>query len=193
MIEIEALGWVISIDPSAVLAPGMFLALIVALLSGFPVAFCLGGVGVIFALLGMLCGEIEPQFVTALPQRILGIMANFTLLAIPAFVFMGSMLESSGIAERLLETMGQLLGRLRGAELVPLPESESCCGSAGVYSMLRPADSRAIFSGKLEALEQCGADVLVTANPGCQLQWESGLARAGSRVVVKHLAEVLRG
>ena len=114
MIEIEALGWVISVDPSAVLAPGMFLALIFALLSGFPVAFCLGGVGVIFALLGMLSGEIEPQFVTALPQRILGIMANFTLLAIPAFVFMGSMLESSGIAERLLETMGRLLGRLRG-------------------------------------------------------------------------------
>lgn len=114
MIEIEALGWVISFDPSAVLAPGMFLALIVALLSGFPVAFCLGGIGVIFALLGMLSGEIEPQFVTALPQRILGIMANFTLLAIPAFVFMGSMLESSGIAERLLEAMGRLLGRLRG-------------------------------------------------------------------------------
>ena len=114
MIEIEALGWVISFDPSAVLAPGMFLTLIVALLSGFPVAFCLGGVGVIFALLGMLSGEIEPQFVTALPQRILGIMANFTLLAIPAFVFMGSMLESSGIAERLLESMGRLLGRLRG-------------------------------------------------------------------------------
>lgn len=114
MIEIESLGWVISFDPSAVLAPGMFIALIVALLSGFPVAFCLGGVGVIFALLGMLSGEIEPQFVTALPQRILGIMANFTLLAIPAFVFMGAMLESSGIAERLLETMGRLLGRLRG-------------------------------------------------------------------------------
>ena len=114
MIEIEALGWVISFDPSAVLAPGMFLALVVALLSGFPVAFCLGGVGVIFAVLGMFSGEIEPQFVAALPQRIVGIMANFTLLAIPAFVFMGAMLERSGIAERLLETMGQLLGRLRG-------------------------------------------------------------------------------
>ena len=114
MIEIEALGWVVSIDPTAVLAPGMFLALVTALLSGFPVAFCLGGIGVIFALLGMLSGEIEPQFVTALPQRILGIMANFTLLAIPAFVFMGAMLESSGIAERLLDTMGRLLGRLRG-------------------------------------------------------------------------------
>ena len=114
MIEIEALGWVVSIDPTAVLAPGMFLALVAALISGFPVAFCLGGIGVIFALLGMLSGEIEPQFVTALPQRILGIMANFTLLAIPAFVFMGAMLESSGIAERLLDTMGRLLGRLRG-------------------------------------------------------------------------------
>jgi len=110
----EALGWIISIDPSAVLAPGMFLVLILALLSGFPVAFCLGGVGVIFAVLGILSGEIDPQFFTALPQRILGIMANFTLLAIPAFVFMGAMLEISGIAERLLETMGRLLGRLHG-------------------------------------------------------------------------------
>ena len=114
MIEIESMGWVLSFDSSAVLAPGMFLTLILALLSGFPVAFCLGGIGVIFALLGMLTGEIEPQFVTALPQRILGIMGNFTLLAIPAFVFMGSMLESSGIAERLLESMGRLLGRVRG-------------------------------------------------------------------------------
>ena len=93
MIEIESMGWVLSFDPSAVLAPGMFLALIVALLSGFPVAFCLGGIGVIFALLGMLSGEIEPQFVTALPQRILGIMGNFTLLAIPAFVFMLSLIH----------------------------------------------------------------------------------------------------
>ena len=141
MIEIEALGWVISFDPSAVLAPGMFLALIVALLSGFPVAFCLGGIGVIFALLGMLSGEIDPQFVTALPQRILGIMANFTLLAIPAFVFMGSMLESSGIAERLLETMGRLLGRLRGGLALavvlvgPLPAATTGVVAATVTTM----------------------------------------------------------
>ena len=60
MIEIEALGWVISFDPSTVLAPGMFLALIVALLSGFPVAFCLGGIGVIFALLLSLIHISEP-------------------------------------------------------------------------------------------------------------------------------------
>ncbi|MFL0773800.1 MAG: TRAP transporter large permease subunit [Prochlorococcus sp.] len=114
MIEIELIGHVISFDPSAVLAPGMFVALVFALLSGYPVAFCLGGIAVIFALLGMALGEIDPLFVTALPQRILGIMANFTLLAIPAFVFMGAMLESSGMAERLLESMGRLLGKLRG-------------------------------------------------------------------------------
>ncbi len=114
MVEIELLGYVISFDPSLILAPGMFLSLVIVLLSGYPVAFCLGGVAVLFSLLGIALGEINPNFVTALPQRIVGIMSNFTLLAIPAFIFMGSMLETSGIAERLLESMGKLLGRLRG-------------------------------------------------------------------------------
>tara|TARA_B100000029_G_scaffold500183_1_gene571544 strand:- start:149 stop:1519 length:1371 start_codon:yes stop_codon:yes gene_type:complete len=114
LIEIELLGYVISFDPSLLLGPGMFVALVIVLLSGYPVAFCLGGIAVLFSLLGMALGEIEPIFVTALPQRIIGIMGNFTLLAIPAFIFMGAMLETSGIAERLLESMGQLLGRLRG-------------------------------------------------------------------------------
>ena len=114
MIEIELLGYVISLDPTLFLGPGMFLALVIILLSGYPVAFCLGGVAVVFSLLGMALGQIDPIFVTALPQRIMGIMANFTLLAIPAFIFMGAMLETSGIAERLLESMGQLLGRVRG-------------------------------------------------------------------------------
>ncbi len=114
MIEIQLLGYVITIDPTNFLGPGMFLALITVLLSGYPVAFCLGGIAVIFSLLGMIFGEIDPIFVSALPQRILGIMGNFTLLAIPAFIFMGAMLEASGIAERLLESMGQLLGKIRG-------------------------------------------------------------------------------
>jgi glycolate oxidase iron-sulfur subunit len=84
-----------------------------------------------------------------------------------------------------------LLDRVAGLARVELDDSESCCGSAGVYSLLRPLDSQAVFASKLRALESSGADVLVTANPGCQLQWESGLARAGSRVRVMHVAEVL--
>ncbi len=114
MIEIELLGYVITLDPTLFLGPGMFVALVIVLLSGYPVAFCLGGVAVFFSLIGMLLGVIDPIFVSALPQRIMGIMANFTLLAIPAFIFMGAMLETSGIAERLLESMGQLLGRICG-------------------------------------------------------------------------------
>ncbi len=114
MIEVELLGYVISLDPTIILGPGMFIALVIVLLTGFPVAFCLGGVAVFFSLLGIIFGEIDPLFVTALPQRILGIMANFTLLAIPAFIFMGAMLENSGIAERLLISVSTLLGRLRG-------------------------------------------------------------------------------
>ena len=112
--EIEIFNYIISFDPGLILAPGMFLALLIVLLSGYPVAFCLGGIAVLFSFLGISLGVIEPIFVTALPQRIMGIMSNFTLLAIPAFIFMGSMLEASGIAERLLESIGELLGRVRG-------------------------------------------------------------------------------
>ncbi|MFM7641960.1 MAG: TRAP transporter large permease subunit [Cyanobium sp.] len=112
--ELEVLGWVITLEPGEILGPGMFLGLVVALLSGFPVAFGLGGVAVLFAALAMALGVFDASFLAALPQRIFGIMGNITLLAIPAFVFMGAMLEQSGIAERLLETMGRLMGRLRG-------------------------------------------------------------------------------
>jgi len=112
--EIEAFGYILTILPGEILGPAMFLALVAVLLSGYPVAFGLGGVSVLFALLGMAFGVIEPQFLSALPQRIFGIMSNFTLLAIPAFVFMGAMLDKSGIAERLLVTMGRLLGGVRG-------------------------------------------------------------------------------
>lgn len=96
------------------LGPVMFAGALVLLSSGYPVAFALGGVAIIFALVGIGLGVFDPVFLTAMPQRIFGIMANYTLLAIPYFIFMGAMLEKSGIAERLLETMGILLGRLRG-------------------------------------------------------------------------------
>ncbi|BAB74726.1 TRAP transporter large permease [Anabaena sp. FACHB-709] len=96
------------------LGPVMFAGALVLLSSGYPVAFSLGGVAILFGLLGIGLGVFDPIFLTAMPQRIFGIMANYTLLAIPYFIFMGAMLEKSGIAERLLETMGILLGRLRG-------------------------------------------------------------------------------
>ena len=83
-----------------------------------------------------------------------------------------------------------LLDRLRGVRQVELAEPESCCGSAGIYSLLRPADSQAVFASKLAAFDASGADVLVTANPGCQMQWESGLRRAGRDARVVHIAEL---
>jgi glycolate oxidase iron-sulfur subunit len=84
-----------------------------------------------------------------------------------------------------------VLASLPGLERVELADSESCCGSAGIYSLLRPEASRAIFARKLAALDASRARTLVTANPGCQMQWESGLARAGRDVRVVHLAELV--
>ena len=96
------------------LGPVMFAGALALLSIGYPVAFSLGGVALLFSLLGIGLGIFDPVFLTAMPQRIFGIMNNFTLLAIPYFIFLGAMLEKSGIAEQLLETMGILLGRLRG-------------------------------------------------------------------------------
>ena len=78
-----------------------------------------------------------------------------------------------------------------GSERVELRESESCCGSAGIYSLLRPAASQEVFSRRLAAFSDAGADVLVTGNPGCHLQWHSGLSAAGAKGEVRHLAEVV--
>jgi tripartite ATP-independent transporter DctM subunit len=96
------------------LGPTMFLGALVLLSLGYPVAFSLGGVSILFGMIGISLNVFDPILLTALPQRIFGVMNNFTLLAIPYFIFMGAMLEKSGIAENLLETMGILFGRLRG-------------------------------------------------------------------------------
>lgn len=96
------------------LAPIMFISLVVFLLSGFPVAFSLAANGIVFALIGIKLGLMPPELMQALPNRILGIMANDTLLAIPFFTFMGLILERSGMAEDLLDTIGQLFGPIRG-------------------------------------------------------------------------------
>jgi GntP family gluconate:H+ symporter len=97
------------------LAPIIFASLIVFLLLGFPVAFSLAANGIIFGLIGMELGLFQPTFFQALPERIFGgVMMNDTLMAIPFFTFMGLILERSGMAEDLLETIGQLFGPVRG-------------------------------------------------------------------------------
>ena len=96
------------------MAPIMFATLVVFLLSGFPVAFSLAANGLLFGLIGIEVGLLKPELLQALPNRLFGIMANDTLLAIPFFTFMGLILERSGMAEDLLDTIGQLFGSLRG-------------------------------------------------------------------------------
>jgi len=95
-------------------APIMFGSLIVVLLLGYPAAFSLAFVGLFYALLGIGLGQFQPDFLQALPERIYGVMSNDTLLAIPFFTFMGLVLERSGMAEDLLDTIGQLFGTIRG-------------------------------------------------------------------------------
>jgi TRAP-type mannitol/chloroaromatic compound transport system permease large subunit len=97
------------------MAPIIFASLVVFLLLGFPVAFALAANGIIFGWIGIELGLFHPAFFQALPERIFGgIMNNDTLLAIPFFTFMGLILERSGMAEDLLETIGQLFGPIRG-------------------------------------------------------------------------------
>jgi tripartite ATP-independent transporter DctM subunit len=96
------------------LAVGLVVAVCLGLMAGYPVALTLGGLSLIFAFAGDLLGLMQLSLLGALPQRIFGIMTNEVLLAIPLFVFMGVMLERSGIAEELLETMGRLFGGLTG-------------------------------------------------------------------------------
>lgn len=85
----------------------------------------------------------------------------------------------------------ELLQAAVGDGLAPLADPESCCGSAGIYSLLRPRDSQAVLQPRIEALRASGARTLVTSNPGCQMQWEAGIRTAQLDVRVSHLAEVL--
>ena len=96
------------------IAPVMFGALVVFLLVGFPVAFSLAACGLLFGFVGVELGLMPQALLEAIPLRIIGIMQNDTLLAIPFFTFMGLLLERSGMAEDLLETVGQLFGPIRG-------------------------------------------------------------------------------
>ncbi len=92
-----------------ILAIILFLSIFLLLLYGFPVAFTLGGLSILYA----VC-FLDISSLSALPPRFLGIMSNYVLLAVPLFVFMGIMLEKSGIAEQMLKTMAILFGKVRG-------------------------------------------------------------------------------
>ena len=87
----------------------LFISIFLLILYGYPVAFTLGGISIIYALL-----FLDPVAFTALPPRIMGVVSNYVLLAVPLFIYMGIMLEKSGLAESLLETMAILFGKLKG-------------------------------------------------------------------------------
>jgi len=96
------------------MAPLMFASLVILLLLGYPVAFALAANGLLFAIIGVQAGFFDLALMQALPERVYGILSNSTLLAIPFFTFMGLVLERSGMAEELLDTIGQLFGAVRG-------------------------------------------------------------------------------
>ena len=96
------------------MAPIMFATLVVCLLIGYPAAFTLAAVGLFYGIVGVELGLFAPNFLQALPERVYGTMNNDTLLAIPFFTFMGLILERSGMAEDLLDTIGQVFGPIRG-------------------------------------------------------------------------------
>ena len=92
----------------------LFGGICAGLMAGYPVAFTLGGVSLIFGLVGNLLGVFDLSFFGFIPNRIFGIMTNEVLLTVPLFVFMGVMLERSKVADDLLNTMGGLFGSMRG-------------------------------------------------------------------------------
>jgi tripartite ATP-independent transporter DctM subunit len=96
------------------MAPIMFGGLIIFLLLGYPAAFSLGAVGLFFAFIGIELGMFQPTVLQALPDRVFGILSNDLLLSIPFFTFMGAILEKCGLAEAMLEGLGQLFGPIRG-------------------------------------------------------------------------------
>ncbi len=96
------------------LAPLMFAVALILIFSGYPVAFALGGTSLVFAIIGVSSGYFDWHLMLALPDRLFGIMSNYTLLAIPFFIFMGAMLEKSHLARDLLHTIGLLFGPIRG-------------------------------------------------------------------------------
>ena len=96
------------------LGPLMFVVVFLLIFLGYPVAFSLGGAALIFAVIGTEAGFFGWDYMALFPERVFGVMSNQVLLAVPFFIFMGTMLEKSKLAEDLLTTIGALFGSLRG-------------------------------------------------------------------------------
>ena len=145
--------------------PLMFAGLFIFLLTGIPVAFGLAATGLLFGFIGMEAGLFPTNLFQALPLRVMGIMSNDTLLAIPFFTFMGIILERSRMAEDLLETVGQVFGPVRGGLAIAvilvgaLLAATTGVVAAAVISMglislpimLRNGYNRAIATGTITA------------------------------------------
>ncbi|HRZ62295.1 MAG TPA: TRAP transporter large permease subunit, partial [Rubrivivax sp.] len=150
---------------SANFAPVMFVGLIVFLILGFPVAFSLGAAGLFFGLLGVALDLFPSSILAVLPLRLIGIMANETLLAVPFFTLMGLILERSGMAEDLLDSVGQVFGPMRGGlALAVVLVGAMLAATTGVVAasvismglismpiMLRYGYSRSLASGVIAA------------------------------------------
>jgi tripartite ATP-independent transporter DctM subunit len=152
-----------------ILAVLLFVGVIATVGIGFPVAFTLAGVGLIFAVIGHQLGVFDFALLAGLPNRYLGTMVNEVLVAVPLFIFMGVMLERSKLAEALLETMGQMFGTLRGGLALSvilvgalLAASTGIVGATvvtmGLLSL--PAMMRAGYDPKLAAGVICASGTL---------------------------------
>jgi glycolate dehydrogenase iron-sulfur subunit len=94
-------------------------------------------------------------------------------------------------AQRISQQPRKLLRSIPGIELIEMQESALCCGSAGIYNVTQPAMSRSLQKRKIQHVQETGAEVVVTANPGCFLQLQSGLRRSGSSIRVMHIVDLL--
>jgi len=181
---------------AGLMAFGLFVAIGLALMAGFPVAFTLAGVALVFAGLGSLAGSFDPVFLEAFPNRIYGIMTNETLIAVPVFVFMGVMLERSKLADQLLQSLAHLMrGTPGGLGLAVIVVGAMMAASTGIVgatvvtmglislpTMLNKGYSPAVATGTICASGTLGqiippsiilvmlADVLSNAYQQAQLQ-----------------------
>jgi len=181
---------------AVVMALGLFFAVGLALMAGYPVAFTLAGVALIFAGIGTLTGQFDPVFLEAFPNRVFGIMTNETLIAVPVFVFMGVMLERSKLADQLLQSLAQIMrGTPGGLGLAVVVVGALMAASTGIVgatvvtmglislpTMLRKGYDPAVATGTICAAGTLGqiippsivlvmlADVLSNAYQQAQLQ-----------------------